>query len=405
MTPNYTAIEISKDIGSRRILDGVSLGIEEREFFLLLGPSGSGKTTLLRILAGLEKPNHGQLLFGDRNVTELAPEDRNIGFVFQNYALWPHLTVAQNITFGLEMRRFTKSDRDARLKEVLALVQLDEFGNRYPHQLSGGQQQRVALARALAPRPQLLLLDEPLSNLDASLRRAIRAELKALHRSCGLTTICVTHDREDAFALADRIGVLVDGRLDQVGTPHELYERPTSPAVARVTGDTITLRGTIEAVALDTSTPERRWLVSCRVSNSLLHAISYAEEAPQGCAIILSRPESWHVVAASEVESTAQGESQKDLHYLKATTVSVSYEGDRHRIDSIIGDGHSLHLYYRDIWAKEAHSYKSSSTFSSGITAGSEITIGYSPDSLLLFAGNGLENSSYNSTSAPTSAS
>jgi iron(III) transport system ATP-binding protein len=216
------------------------------EFFAFLGPSGSGKTTLLRLIAGFGTPTQGRILIGERDVTTLAPWSRNVGMVFQNYALWPHMNVAKNVAFGLERRRLPRAEILRKVREALELVGLTAFADRRPAQLSGGQQQRVALARTLVIEPEVLLLDEPLSNLDARLRVDMRSELRALQRKLGLTAIYVTHDQEEANAIADRIAVLDGGRIQQIGTPLELYDRPANRFVATFLGTANLVEGVIE---------------------------------------------------------------------------------------------------------------------------------------------------------------
>jgi iron(III) transport system ATP-binding protein len=237
MTPvSIRAVSKSYD-GTTRVLDGVSLDIVAGELFFLLGGSGCGKTTLLRLVAGFLTPDAGTIHFAELDVTRTPVEKRDLGMVFQNYALWPHLSVAQNIAFGLEMRGVGSSERTRRVDEALALVELSGFGARRIAELSGGQQQRVALARALVIRPQVLLLDEPLSNLDARLRQTMRQEIRRICKAAGVTAIYVTHDREEALSTADRIAVMAGGKLAQVGTPREVYERPASTTVATFLGE------------------------------------------------------------------------------------------------------------------------------------------------------------------------
>ncbi|MBC9953771.1 ABC transporter ATP-binding protein [Leucobacter sp. cx-42] len=219
-------------------IDDVSFTIEPGEFFVMLGPSGCGKTTLLRSIAGLETLDDGEIMLGDQRIDELAPHARPVNTVFQSYALFPHLSVSENIAFGLEMERLPKAEIRARVDEMLALVQLSEMANRKPDQLSGGQQQRVALARALAKQPQVLLLDEPLAALDLKLRRGMQSELKRLQRTTGITFVFVTHDQEEALSMGDRIAVFNNGRPEQIGTPEEIYERPASRFVADFIGET-----------------------------------------------------------------------------------------------------------------------------------------------------------------------
>jgi sulfate transport system ATP-binding protein len=227
---------VAKSFSAYPALNDVSLTVHNGEFVALLGPSGSGKTTLLRILAGLEAPESGQVWFGEREVTSDKPSSRGIGFVFQHYALFGHMTAAQNIAFGLNVMkrraRPARQDIRERVDELLGLVQLEGLGERYPSQLSGGQRQRVALARALAREPRILLLDEPFGALDAKVRRELRDALRKIHDDLGLTSIFVTHDQEEAFALADRVALLSAGRIEQFGSREELLLRPATDFVA-----------------------------------------------------------------------------------------------------------------------------------------------------------------------------
>ena len=235
--PAAVALEgIAKKFGQFVALRGITLSIAAGEFVCFLGPSGCGKTTLLRIIAGLERQNAGVVMMGGRDVSALPPSQRNYGIVFQSYALFPNLTVARNVAYGLETRNVAKALIERRVDELLALVGLAAHKHKYPAQLSGGEQQRIALARALAPSPALLLLDEPLSALDARVRQSLRHEIRALQRRLGVTTIMVTHDQEEALAMADRIVVMNHGVVEQVGAPVEVYTRPRSPFVARFVG-------------------------------------------------------------------------------------------------------------------------------------------------------------------------
>ena len=232
--------QLVKSFGSGAVLDDINLAIREGEFIGLLGPSGSGKTTLLRILAGLDRPSGGSVLFGGEDVLARPIQDRRVGFVFQNYALFRHMTVFENIAFGPRVRPRARRPRESeirdRVEELLDLVQLGGYGARFPAQLSGGQRQRVALARALAIEPRLLLLDEPFGALDTKVRVELRRWLRELHDRTGITTVFVTHDQEEALDLADRIAVMNRGRIEQVGTPNEIYERPLSPFVYEFLG-------------------------------------------------------------------------------------------------------------------------------------------------------------------------
>ena len=239
--------DIAKKFGNVVAIGGVSLVVHDGEFVCFLGPSGCGKTTLLRIIAGLERQNAGSVLMRGKDVSGLPPSQRNYGIVFQSYALFPNLSVARNIAYGLETRRLDRARIEARVDELLQLVHLPAHKHRYPAQLSGGEQQRVALARALAPSPSLLLLDEPLSALDARVRLALRQEIKSLQKRLGISTIMVTHDQEEALAIADRIVVMNHGGVEQIGTPGEVYMAPRSLFVARFVGQMNLLPATADA--------------------------------------------------------------------------------------------------------------------------------------------------------------
>ena len=228
--------EASVFYGANRVLDRVSLSAAGGEFIALLGASGCGKTTLLRAICGFVGLASGSIVVGGQDVTRLSPEKRNIAMVFQSYALWPHMTVAQNIGYGLKLRHVRRAEIDARIDELLAMLHLDGLGERKVTALSGGQRQRVALGRALAISPQVLLLDEPLSNLDARIREDVRHEIKTLQQRLGITSVHVTHDRQEAMVMADRIVILNAGRIAQIGTPEEIYNRPVSPFVASFMG-------------------------------------------------------------------------------------------------------------------------------------------------------------------------
>lgn len=226
-------------------LDDISFTVNPGEIFFLLGPSGCGKTTLLRTLAGFYTPNKGNIFFGGDNVTILPPHKRKTGMVFQSYALWPHMTVAENVGFGLQEMKMPKAQIADRVQEALASVKMQAYGNRKPGELSGGQQQRVALARALVIRPRCLLMDEPLSNLDAQLRYYMRLEIHRICKEFGLTTIYVTHDQKEALSIADRMAVLSNGKIQQIGTPQEVYKRPKNEFVADFIGATNIIKGTV----------------------------------------------------------------------------------------------------------------------------------------------------------------
>jgi len=255
---------LRREYGPVIALDGLDLTMQPGELVALLGPSGCGKTTTLRLLAGLEDADAGHITVGGKDMTRLPTSRRDMGMVFQAYSLFPHMTVQQNVAFGLRLRRISKEDRDRRAAEMLKLVELSEQADRYPHQISGGQQQRVALARALAIEPQVLLLDEPLSALDAKVRAQLRDQIRRIQLEVGITTLFVTHDQEEALAIADRVGVMRNGRLEQLASPTEVYSRPATAFVAEfvgltnrlsgvVSGSTVTVRG-IDLPLVDPST-------------------------------------------------------------------------------------------------------------------------------------------------------
>jgi len=243
-----TAITIegaARTFSTVRAVDNVSIAVRDGEFFTLLGPSGCGKTTLLRMVAGFCELDTGRILFGDERIDTLPPHRRNTGMVFQNYAVFPNLTVGGNVAYGLRARSVRKNEADERVARALKLVQLDGYSERWPHQLSGGQLQRVAIARAIVIEPHVLLLDEPLSNLDAKLRVEMRGEIRRLQELLGITVLYVTHDQEEALAISDRIAVMRTGRVEQIASPRDIYERPATPFVASFVGTTNLLDGVI----------------------------------------------------------------------------------------------------------------------------------------------------------------
>lgn len=237
---------LAKSFGQNQVVQSFSLDIAKGEFVSFLGPSGCGKTTVLRMLAGFEVPSAGRILIDGTDVTDLRPSQRNVGLVFQSYALFPNLTVAQNVAFGLKVAKVGREEIEARVKAMLDLINLPGLADRYPFELSGGQQQRVALARALAVRPRVLLLDEPLSALDAKIRVSLRREIRAIQRELGITTIFVTHDQEEALSISDRVVVMNKGRAEQVGAPHEIYNHPNTAFVANFVGTLNTFKATVK---------------------------------------------------------------------------------------------------------------------------------------------------------------
>ncbi|MDR2735889.1 MAG: ABC transporter ATP-binding protein [Puniceicoccales bacterium] len=242
---DITIKNLTKSFGEVVVLDDIGLHVNAGELFFLLGPSGCGKTTLLRTIAGFYIPESGTIHFGEKNITSLPPHKRKAGMVFQNYALWPHMTVYQNVAFGLEQKKFKKSHICSLVTEALENVQMEQYATRKPNELSGGQQQRVALARALVVRPKCLLLDEPLSNLDAKLRNDMRVEIRKICKENNLTTIYVTHDQKEALSIADRVAVFSRGKIEQIGTPIELYKRPNNCFVAGFIGETNLIDGVV----------------------------------------------------------------------------------------------------------------------------------------------------------------
>ncbi|MGO4914654.1 ABC transporter ATP-binding protein [Pseudogemmobacter sp. W21_MBD1_M6] len=275
---------LDKSFGPTRVVKDFNLSVEKGEFISFLGPSGCGKTTTLRMVAGFETPSSGVIRIDGKDVVNLRPNHRNIGMVFQSYALFPNLTVAQNVAFGLRVAKVDKAKTRDRVAEMLDIIGLPELGDRYPFQLSGGQQQRVALARALAVQPQVLLLDEPLSALDAKIRISLRTEIRAIQQKLGITTIYVTHDQEEALSMSDRIVVMHQGKADQVGTPFEIYNHPATRFVASFVG---TLNQ-IEAIVVDPATGA---VLAAGVPLSLGRPLAAAKGAVIALAL---RPEALH---------------------------------------------------------------------------------------------------------------
>ena len=293
-----------------KALDNVSLTINDNEFFTLLGPSGCGKTTLLRLIAGFEQVSGGEIMLFDKEIENLEPNRRPVNTVFQHYALFPHMTVANNVAFGLERLKKPKPEIKATVERVLTLVKMKELGDRRPNQLSGGQQQRVALARALAPSPKVLLLDEPLSALDLKLRQAMREELKQLQRETGITFVFVTHDQEEALAMSDRIAVMSNGEIQQIGRPTDIYEHPVNRFVADFIGDTNFLDGEIVDLNDD--------LVTCRIGAQSLFETENSGRHKVGDQVTLFlRPEKIMLSVLDEANDSGKRPGKvKNLVYL-----------------------------------------------------------------------------------------
>ncbi len=293
---------LEKSFGPTKVVKNFNLNIEKGEFISLLGPSGCGKTTVLRMVAGFETPTSGSIRIDGEDVVGLKPNRRNIGMMFQAYALFPNLTVAQNVAFGLKVAGVDKTESARRVTEMLELIGLPELGNRYPFQLSGGQQQRVALARALAVQPRVLLLDEPLSALDAKIRVSLREEMRAIQQRLGITTIFVTHDQEEALSMSDRVVVMHQGIADQIGTPFEIYNRPATKFVANFVG---TLN-TIEGEVMDAATGR------IRIDGA---EVTLGRAVPSGKITLAARPEMISLGAYPGRETQVKG-TINDVHFL-----------------------------------------------------------------------------------------
>jgi iron(III) transport system ATP-binding protein len=343
MTVSVKFESVSKILGQSRAVDNLTLEIGAGELFFLLGPSGCGKTTALRTVAGFYTPDEGRILFNGQDQSRVPPHKRNTGMVFQNYALWPHMDVQSNVAYGLKMRRVSRAEKDKRVRHALEIVHMQDYAERMPNQLSGGQQQRVALARALVIEPDVVLLDEPLSNLDAKLRIEMRTQIKEIHRKIGRTMIYVTHDQAEALSMADRIAVMRRGRLVQVGTPHELYTRPESAFVAQFIGGTNLLRGTLEEVGdlLTVETPAG----IVRAKNGV-QGIERGE--PVFCSV---RPESVQLKSAAESSGIPPSEATNQL---LAEVQSIMYLGDNEQYSLRLADDVIMHAVEYNPTARKA---------------------------------------------------
>jgi ABC-type Fe3+/spermidine/putrescine transport system ATPase subunit len=327
----------TKRFGSLAAVSEVSLSIQEGELFTLLGPSACGKTTLLRLIAGFFTPDEGEIRFDGKRVNEVPPNERGIGMVFQNFALWPHMTVSENIGYGLKLRRVDRARIADRTVAVLEKVKLAGLGDRFPGQLSGGQQQRVALARALVLNPKILLLDEPLSNLDAKVRVQVRQEIRKLQKELGITTMYVTHDQEEALTLSDRIAVFNQGKVFQVGPPKELYERPANRFVADFIGINNLIDGTVEAIEIE----ERRLRVKT-VVGELSALLNERLRIGDRC-ILCIRPEN----------AALNGEGALGGNFVKGRITFAAYLGNALRYDVELATGLVFKVDVRDPWHNE----------------------------------------------------
>jgi len=347
---------VSRSFGSVVAVDNISLDIKTGEFFTLLGPSGCGKTTLLRMIAGFADLDGGQISIGGRRIDTLPPHRRNIGMVFQNYAIFPNLTVAGNVAYGLKARKVASEEITKRVGEALVLVRLQGYGDRWPHQLSGGQLQRVAIARALVIRPEVLLLDEPLSNLDAKLRVDMRGEIRELQQRLNITTVYVTHDQEEALAVSQRIAVMQAGRVEQLGGPREIYRRPVSLFAARFMGMTNVLPGIVAG----------REGVRARVRVGAVELVVADAAARQGEAVTLClRPEALRIIAPGAASDP--GEAR-----LEGMVTNAEFLGALTRLDLELPGGTLLKVAVLDDAAGRA-------------TPGQPIVLAYDPARLTVF--------------------
>jgi len=319
---------VARSFGAVRAVDNVSVSVRDGEFFTLLGPSGCGKTTLLRMVAGFCALDAGRILFGAERIDTLPPHRRNTGMVFQNYAVFPNLTVGGNVAYGLRARKVGRDDIRSRVERALKLVQLDGYGERWPHQLSGGQLQRVAIARAVVIEPHVLLLDEPLSNLDAKLRVEMRGEIRRLQRLLGITVLYVTHDQEEALAISDRVAVMRTGRVEQVADPRAIYEKPDTAFVASFVGTANLLEGVVRGHEGD--------VMEVVFGGGVIRVRGATANA--GDKVVLSlRPEALRLLAANETPPAGWAT-------LTGTLGEIEYLGPVTRFSVTLADGSALHL-------------------------------------------------------------
>lgn len=361
-TPLLTLSNLSKSFGETPVLHGLSLELRKGEFFTLLGSSGCGKTTTLRIIAGLDDPDEGQVLLAGQDITSLPPNKRNVNTVFQSYALFPHLNVFQNVAYGLKLRHVPKAERDERVRRALELVQLTGYERRRPNELSGGQRQRAAIARAIVVEPEILLLDEPLGALDLKLRKSMQFELKRLQKKLGITFVYVTHDQEEALTMSDRIGVMKDGRFEQIGTPEEIYQAPANRYVADFIGET----NLISARVLGETPAAGARLYQLEFGVGRAGARSQSRKShKEGEEVVISiRPE--------HIRYTVDA-SANELMPFPATVISSQFVGSHYKAEILLEDG-------TKIVAKN-------SNLEENITAGVRVHVGWDPQDAIFVEG------------------
>ena len=360
--PILALSNLSKSFGETPVLRGLSLELRKGEFFTLLGSSGCGKTTTLRIIAGLDAPDEGAVLLGGRDITALPPNKRNVNTVFQSYALFPHLDVFQNVAYGLKLRRVPRAERDVRVQRALDLVQLTGYEHRKPNELSGGQRQRAAIARAIVVEPEILLLDEPLGALDLKLRKSMQFELKRLQEKLGITFVYVTHDQEEALTMSDRIGVMKDGRFEQIGKPEEIYQAPANRYVADFIGDTNLIRA--------------RVLGEGSVPGAQIYQLEFGAGragARSQLGVGLSAGDEVTVsVRPEHIRYTVNAEASEIMPFA-ATVISSQFVGSHYKSEILLEDGTTI--------------VASNSNLEENIRAGVHVRVGWDPQDAILIEG------------------